>query len=97
MAGAFGAGEMWGSRECTTQCNPVVFTPPSTPSNTINTIINNQQPQNVLLDAAGRAKIADFGISRFKDPARSYLSVTHAGGTPNYMCACVFAVGVCSW
>jgi serine/threonine protein kinase len=23
--------------------------------------------------------------SRFKDPHRSYLSVTHAGGTPNYM------------
>jgi serine/threonine protein kinase len=93
------------------------------------------QPQNVLLDRNGRAKIGDFGISRwegaggrratgrapparaehapgpclpkalrrrlppttprsnapmpppprFKDPHRSYLSVTHAGGTPNYM------------
>ncbi|WIA40776.1 hypothetical protein OEZ86_004456 [Tetradesmus obliquus] len=43
------------------------------------------KPQNVLLDGSGRAKIADFGISRFKDPTRSYLSVTHQGGTPNYM------------
>ncbi|KIZ04666.1 Nodulation receptor kinase [Monoraphidium neglectum] len=56
------------------------------------------KPQNVLLDRQGCAKIADFGISRhaggappallaplFKDPHRSYLSVTHAGGTPNYM------------
>lgn len=43
------------------------------------------KPQNVLLDRQGRAKIADFGISRFKDPHRSYLSVTHQGGTPNYM------------
>ncbi|WIA30079.1 hypothetical protein OEZ86_000174 [Tetradesmus obliquus] len=43
------------------------------------------KPQNVLLEASGRAKIADFGISRFKDPSRSWLSVTHQGGTPNYM------------
>lgn len=41
--------------------------------------------QNVLLDRAGRAKIADFGISRLKDPYKSYLSVTQQGGTPNYM------------
>jgi hypothetical protein len=27
----------------------------------------------VLLDAKGRAKIADFGISRFKDPHMTYL------------------------
>ncbi|WIA30080.1 hypothetical protein OEZ86_000175 [Tetradesmus obliquus] len=43
------------------------------------------KPPNVLLDSSGRAKIADFGISRFKDPSRSWLSVTHQGGTPNYM------------
>ena len=27
----------------------------------------------------------DKPLDRFKDPHRSYLSVTHAGGTPNYM------------
>jgi serine/threonine protein kinase len=43
------------------------------------------KPQNVLLDKDSRAKIADFGISKFKDPHRSYLSVTQTGGTPNYM------------
>ncbi|MEW5302145.1 MAG: hypothetical protein WDW36_004954 [Sanguina aurantia] len=43
------------------------------------------KPQNVLLDKDGRAKIADFGISRFKDPYKSFVSVTQQGGTPNYM------------
>eukprot|EP00878_Enallax_costatus_P017550 GHUV01018437.1.p1 GENE.GHUV01018437.1~~GHUV01018437.1.p1 ORF type:complete len:345 (+),score=78.36 GHUV01018437.1:609-1643(+) len=43
------------------------------------------KPHNVLLDKDGRAAIADFGISRFKDPCRSHLSITHQGGTPNYM------------
>eukprot|EP00803_Ostreobium_quekettii_P002922 evm.model.scf_229.2 EVM.evm.TU.scf_229.2 scf_229:27456-37448(-) len=43
------------------------------------------KPQNVLMDKKGRAKIADFGISKFKDPHKSYLSVTQTGGTPNYM------------
>ena len=33
----------------------------------------------------GHAKIADFGISRFKDPFKSFISVTHTGGTPQYM------------
>ena len=43
------------------------------------------KPQNVLIDKIGCAKIADFGISKFKDPHKSYLSVTQTGGTPNYM------------
>lgn len=38
------------------------------------------KPQNVLLDRCGAAKLADFGISRFKDPFKSYLSVTQQGG-----------------
>ncbi|KAK2078084.1 hypothetical protein QBZ16_003952 [Prototheca wickerhamii] len=44
------------------------------------------KPQNILLDREGRAKIADFGISKVKDPTKSYLSqVTNENGTPIYM------------
>eukprot|EP00873_Tetraselmis_striata_P025173 jgi/Tetstr1/445437/TSEL_033218.t2 len=47
------------------------------------------KPHNILLDASGRAKICDFGLSRKKDPLQSYL-VTEAGGTPFYMAPEVF-------
>ncbi|GLC66073.1 hypothetical protein PLESTF_000378700 [Pleodorina starrii] len=43
------------------------------------------KPGNVLLDSGGRAKIADFGISRLRDPYKSCVNVTQQGGTPNYM------------
>jgi serine/threonine protein kinase len=29
--------------------------------------------------------VADFGISRVKDPTKSYLSATNNNGTPMYM------------
>ena len=44
------------------------------------------KPQNILLDQEGRAKIADFGISKVKDPQKSYLTrMTAENGTPMYM------------
>lgn len=44
------------------------------------------KPQNVLIDDEGRAKLADFGISRVKDPTKSYFTqVTSDNGTPCYM------------
>ena len=46
------------------------------------------KPDNILLDAKGRAKIADFGIAKLAGEAESQALLTHSGmhlGTPAYM------------
>lgn len=42
------------------------------------------KPQNILLDEQFRAKVSDFGLSRFMDRAQSRL-VTTLRGTPGYL------------
>ncbi len=46
------------------------------------------KPENILLDAAGRVKIADFGIAKLVGAPHSDLTLTQSGarlGTPHYM------------
>jgi serine/threonine protein kinase len=46
------------------------------------------KPENILLDAAGRVKIADFGIAKLLGPRGADVSLTRTGaqlGTPAYM------------
>jgi len=41
------------------------------------------KPQNILIDAGGSAKVADFGIAKFKQS--TYMQTTKGNGTPFYM------------
>ena len=46
------------------------------------------KPANVMIDAAGRAKLTDFGVARVTEPEGEQLEKTRAGtivGTPAYM------------
>jgi len=46
------------------------------------------KPENILIDTAGRVKIADFGVAKFSGEAGRHLTLTLSGsalGTPAYM------------
>lgn len=65
------------------------------------------KPQNILIDGSGAAKVADFGIAKFKQS--TYLQTTKGNGTPSYMApesfgserisekADVFSLGMILW
>jgi eukaryotic-like serine/threonine-protein kinase len=46
------------------------------------------KPANVMVDAAGHAKLTDFGVARFTEPQGDQIDATRVGtivGTPSYM------------
>ena len=65
------------------------------------------KPQNILMGSDGSAKVADFGIAKFKQS--TYLNTTRGNGTPSYMApesfgsekisekADVFSLGMILW